>query len=86
MEKLTLHIDNQGRVMLPAWWRKRAGVGPSSELLVAVDESGALFLETRDQGLARARALVRNYIPRTRRLSDELVRDRRREAAREEKR
>lgn len=86
MEKLTLHIDNQGRVMLPAWWRKQAGVGPSSELLVAVDESGSLFLETRGQGLARARALVRKYIPRTRRLSDELVRDRRREAAREEKR
>lgn len=72
--------------MLPASWRKQAGVGLSSELLVAVDDSGALFLETRDQGIARARALVRKYVPRGRRLSDELVRDRRREAAREAKR
>jgi bifunctional DNA-binding transcriptional regulator/antitoxin component of YhaV-PrlF toxin-antitoxin module len=85
MQQLTLHVDNQGRVMLPAWWRKKAGVGPSSELLAAIDESGALFLETREQGLARARAMVRKYIPKNRRLSDELLRERRSEAAREAK-
>jgi bifunctional DNA-binding transcriptional regulator/antitoxin component of YhaV-PrlF toxin-antitoxin module len=84
MPTLTLKIDNQGRVMLPSWWRKDAGVGPSTELLVAVDESGALVLETRAQGLRRARALVRKYIPANRVLSDELVRERRKEAAREE--
>jgi bifunctional DNA-binding transcriptional regulator/antitoxin component of YhaV-PrlF toxin-antitoxin module len=85
MESLTLHVDNQGRVMLPAWWRKLAGVGPSSELLVAVDESGALFLETREQGIARAQSLVRKHISKDRRLSDELIRERRKEAARETK-
>ena len=69
--------------MLPSWWRKKEGIGPSSELLVAVDESGALVLETREQGLRRARALVGKYIPKGARLSDELVADRRREAARE---
>ncbi len=71
--------------MLPAWWRKQAGVGPSCQLLVAVDESGALFLETREQGIARAQALVRKHIPKGRRLSDELIRERRTEAAREAK-
>ena len=50
--------------MLPSWWRKAVGVGPSTELLVTVDESGSLVLETRLQGLGRARALVRKYIPR----------------------
>jgi bifunctional DNA-binding transcriptional regulator/antitoxin component of YhaV-PrlF toxin-antitoxin module len=82
----TLHVDNQGRIVLPSWWREQAGVGPSTELLAATDESGALVLETRDQGLRRARALVRKYIPAERSLSDELLRDRRREAAVEERR
>jgi hypothetical protein len=69
--------------MLPSWWRKKEGIGPSSELFVAIDESGSLVVETREQGLRRARALVRKYIPKGARLSDELVADRRREAARE---
>lgn len=86
MSDSTLRIDNQGRIRLPSWWRRQAGVGPSSELLAAMDESGALVLETRAQGLRRARALVRKYIPADRVLSDELVRERRTEAAAEERR
>jgi hypothetical protein len=69
--------------MLPAWWRKKEGVGPSTELCVAVTEEGALVVETRDQGLRRARALLRKYVPEGVSLSDELIADRRAEAARE---
>jgi antitoxin PrlF len=83
MEHFTLNVDSQGRVMLPAWWRKREGVGPSTELCVAVTEEGALVVETREQGLRRARALVRKYIPEGVNLSDELIAERRAEAARE---
>jgi hypothetical protein len=72
--------------MLPSWWRRRSGVGASTELLAAMDESGALLLETREQGLRRARALVRKHIAADRSLSEELVRERRKEAALEEKR
>ena len=72
--------------MIPAWWRKQARMGPSSELVVSVDASGALYLETREQGLARARALVRKSIPRVRRLSDELITERREAAGREAQR
>ena len=86
MEQLSLTVDNQGRIMLPAWWRKQARIGPSRELLVSVDASGALYIETREQGLARARALVRKYIPGERRLSDELISERREEAGRESQR
>jgi hypothetical protein len=71
--------------MLPAWWRKKEGVGPSTELCVAVTEQGSLLVETREQGLRRARALMRKYIPEGVRLSDELIADRRAEAAREER-
>ena len=72
--------------MLPALWRKQAGVGPATELLAAIDESGALVLETRDQGLRRAQALVRKHISKRRRLSNELTLERRKEAVIEEKR
>ena len=81
VEQFTLHVDNQGRVMLPAWWRRREGVDPSTELCVAVTEEGSLVVETREQGLRRARALLRKYIPEGVHLSDELVAERRAEAA-----
>jgi bifunctional DNA-binding transcriptional regulator/antitoxin component of YhaV-PrlF toxin-antitoxin module len=63
VSRFTVTIDNRGRLTLPAWWRKCTGVGPSAEIFAALDESGALILETREQGLRRARALVRKYIP-----------------------
>jgi bifunctional DNA-binding transcriptional regulator/antitoxin component of YhaV-PrlF toxin-antitoxin module len=80
MENFTLHIDSQGRVMLPAWWRKKEGVDSSTELCVAVTEQGALVVETREQGLRRARALMRKYIPEGMNLSAELLVERRAEA------
>jgi bifunctional DNA-binding transcriptional regulator/antitoxin component of YhaV-PrlF toxin-antitoxin module len=83
MTSFTLHVDNQGRVILPAWWRKKEGVEPSTELCAAVTESGALVVETREQGLRRARALLRKYIPEDVSLSEELVAERRAEAAHE---
>ena len=43
-------------------------------------EEGSLVLETREQGLRRARALVRKYIPEGVSLSDELIAERRLEA------
>lgn len=85
MENFTLHTDSQGRVILPAWWRKKEGVDPSTELCVAVTEQGSLVVETREQGLRRARALMRRYIPEGVSLSDEIIADRRAEAAREER-
>ena len=69
--------------MLPSWWRKQAGVEASSELFVAVTDEGSLVLETREQGLLRAQALVRKYVPEGVSLSDELIAERRLEAERE---
>jgi bifunctional DNA-binding transcriptional regulator/antitoxin component of YhaV-PrlF toxin-antitoxin module len=83
MENFTLHTDSQGRIILPSWWRKKEGVDPSTEICVAVTEQGALVLETREQGLRRARALMRKYIPEGVNLSDEFIAERRAEARRE---
>ena len=83
MNHVALKVDNQGRIMLPSWWRKQAGVEASSELFVAVTDEGSLVLETREQGLLRAQALVRKYVPEGVSLSDELIAERRLEAERE---
>ena len=53
------------------------------ELHAALDQAGSLVIETREQGLRRARALLRKYIPAGVRLSDELIKERRAEARRE---
>jgi hypothetical protein len=47
-----------------------------------MDESG-LRLYTPAQAVARAQSLVRNYIPEERSLSEELISERREDAARE---
>ena len=82
MAIITCKVDNQGRVMLPADWRKRFKVGPTTQLIVREDVNGALVVETREQGLRRAQELVARYIPAGGpSLVDELLEDRRREAA-----
>jgi len=69
--------------MLPADWRRRNKVGPSTEMLLSEAEDGSLRLETREQAVARAQALVRRYIPENVSLVDELLAERRAEAASE---
>lgn len=78
MGVLTCKVDNQGRVMLPADWRKRFRVEPSATLVVTETESGALIVETREQGLRRAQAMVARYVaPGAVSMSEELSRERR---------
>jgi bifunctional DNA-binding transcriptional regulator/antitoxin component of YhaV-PrlF toxin-antitoxin module len=48
--------------MLPANWRRKYGIEPSSELVVREEKDGAFRVETREQGIRRAQALVRRYI------------------------
>ena len=67
--------------MLPADWRKRFQIGPSTQLIVREQPNGSLVLETREQGLHRAQLLVSQYVKSTdRSLVDELLEDRRKEA------
>lgn len=70
--------------MLPADWRRRFHVGPTTQLTVREDVNGALVMETREQGLRRAQELVAQYIsPDSRSLVDELLNERRKEAVNE---
>lgn len=75
-------VNQQGRVTLPKEAREAAGIQPGDTLYVHVDKSGELVLETRTARLRRIRKLAN---PTGEKDSvDELIADRRAEAAREQ--
>jgi len=85
---MTDHADvrmgPQGRVVIPARLRDALHLNPG-EVLVAHIDGDRLVLERREAVLARLRAAFRSAVPRTASLVDELLTERRDEAAREDK-
>jgi AbrB family looped-hinge helix DNA binding protein len=73
-------LNANGRIVIPAAVRKALDLRPGDELIMRV-EDGALRLSTRRQALARARRMIRQYIPSDEDLTQSLIDDRRREAA-----
>ena len=76
-------LDAGGRIVIPAPMRKAMKLEPGDDVQVALVE-GELRIVGRDAAIARAQALVRKYIPGDVRLSDQLIAERRAEAARED--
>lgn len=70
--------------MIPAAVRRRLGISEGSQVLVKVEESGALRVTSRSQALAKARQEIRKYIPAGQDLAEELIRDRRAEVEHED--
>lgn len=75
-------LADGGRVVIPAEYRKALGLRPGDTVLMQLDD-GEVRLFTLDRAIRRAQELVRQYIPEDRSLSDELIAERRAEAARE---
>lgn len=71
--------------MVPVSWRRKNGITGEAELLVRETEDGALRLETREQSIRQAQALVRRYAGNKsgRPVVDEFLAERRAEAVRE---
>lgn len=82
MDETKTRLGQGGRLVIPAEYRRRLGLETGDEVLMRLDEEG-LHLSTPAQAVARAQAFVRRYIPEERSLSDELISERREEAARE---
>lgn len=80
MKESVTRVGKAGRVVIPAPFREALDLKPGDTLKVRLDEDG-LHLYTTRQALERARAAVRRYVAPGIRLSDELIADRRREAA-----
>jgi AbrB family looped-hinge helix DNA binding protein len=81
MESITCRVDSQGRITLPAEWRKSHHIQAGGEVAVLIHED-RLEVETIEQSLKDARGLVAQY-RRSISVVDELISDRRREAERE---
>lgn len=76
-------IGPNGRVVIPAAFRQRLGIGPRDWVQMRIVED-ELRLVGRTRALRRAQELVAKYVPPGTSLVDELIADRRREVADEE--
>jgi AbrB family looped-hinge helix DNA binding protein len=77
-------VGRQGRIVVPARLRRRLGIEPG-DVLIARAEDERLVLEPRRAALARLQRLF-DHIPADVSLVDELIAERREEAARENER
>jgi antitoxin PrlF len=76
-------INQQGRIVIPAECRAAAGLKPGDELLIEAIGEGELRLRTPEQAIKEAQAMVARYLPKGRDLVQELIDERRADAARE---
>ncbi|MES1242973.1 MAG: AbrB/MazE/SpoVT family DNA-binding domain-containing protein [Acidobacteriota bacterium] len=80
MERIVTKMGDDGRLVIPAEYRRALGVEPGDELVLVLEENSVRVLTPRE-GIRRAQALVRPYVLEGTRLS-ELVQERRRSEAR----
>lgn len=77
-----IEISAGGRIVIPAAIREAMGV-KDGDRVVARFEDGELRLMSKQRALQRVRELMRKFVPPGVSLVDELIADRRREAAQE---
>lgn len=82
MEHYRVLISANGRMVLPANLRQQLHVEGGGLLVIREDE-GRLVLESVDDAVRRAQALVRRYAPAVQGVTDELLAERGADAARE---
>jgi AbrB family looped-hinge helix DNA binding protein len=82
MAGIRTRIGQNGRLVIPADYRRTLGIKTGDEVVLLLRD-GELRVLTRAAAIKAAQALVRGHVPKNRRLSDELIRERRAEAARE---
>ncbi|MBI2264811.1 MAG: AbrB/MazE/SpoVT family DNA-binding domain-containing protein [Armatimonadetes bacterium] len=79
--KIMTRIGPGGRVVIPATYRRKLGLKTGDEVVLAL-EGDEVKLLSRRAAVRQFQALVRQYVPEGRSLVDELLRERREEAAR----
>jgi len=82
MEIIATKMSDGGRVVVPAKVRKRLGIAVGEAILFEIDDDDdTIRLSTRKQAIRRAQEMFRKYVTSDVSLVDELIADRRREAA-----
>lgn len=79
MSEMAVRIGAGGRLVIPGEFRAALGI-TQGDTVVLVMESDGLRLLTPAQAVIRAQALVARHVQGGRRLSEELLADRRKEA------
>ena len=82
MTAIKTRLGKGGRVVIPAEYRKKLGIEPGDEIIVSFKD-GEIKLTTIKEAVRRAQEIVRRFVPEGVSLVDELIQERRREAARE---
>ena len=80
--KAKVRVDEAGRVLIPAEFRKALGIEPGKPVILRA-EHGELRILTFPEAVRRVQERVASYVPEGVSLSDELIADRRREAEQE---
>ncbi|MFO0900520.1 MAG: AbrB/MazE/SpoVT family DNA-binding domain-containing protein [Pirellulales bacterium] len=75
-------VDPSGRIVIPAELRVRLGIAEGDELIVASD-GAQVVVKTPDQALREVQTYFAGLVPPGVSLVDELLRERREDAARE---
>ncbi len=79
MNTIMVSLGQNGRLVIPAPFRRALGIEAGDELVLSLDE-GQLRISTREQAIARAQAGVRQRVRGDVSLVDELIKERRVEA------
>lgn len=82
MQEKVARIGPNGRVVIPAPFRRALGLEAGDEIVVLLDPRGGLRLLTPKQAIVRAQELVESYVRKGRRLSRELLEERKEERRR----
>jgi len=77
-----LRINENGRVVIPATFRKALGINPGDEVILRLDDD-ELRITTMKRRIERAQRNVRKYVKPGVSLVDELIAERREAAKRE---
>jgi len=81
MSRVLAKLGEGGRIVIPAEYRKALGVEVGDELVLVLEED-SVRVSTPREAIRRAQAAVRSYVPEGKRLSDELIAERRKESRR----
>jgi AbrB family looped-hinge helix DNA binding protein len=81
-EEARLRINENGRVVIPASFRKALGINPGDEIILRLDED-ELRITTMKLRIERAQRRARRYVKPGVSLVDELIAERREAAKRE---
>ena len=82
MAAQSVKIINGGKLVIPAQFRREMGIVAGDTVVVEMND-GELRVRSFSSAIKKAQAIVREYIPDSVSLVDELISERRKEADRE---